>query len=247
MCRHLGYLGSPLSLAATLFDPPWSLQVQSYAPRRQRHGTVNADGFGAGWYLPGRVEPVRYRRAQPIWSDASFASLAPTVQSGCILAAVRCATQGTPPDESCAAPFTHRQWLFSHNGRLADYPRTRKILRDEVADVPDAFAGVDSAFCFGLAVARWEAGANLAQGLAMVVSDIAGAGGGRLNLLATDGRRLAATTFGDTLFVRTGVGSVILASEPLDDEPDWTAVPPNSVVDAGADDVSVTALTVEYS
>ncbi|MFD0786840.1 ergothioneine biosynthesis protein EgtC, partial [Micromonospora azadirachtae] len=76
MCRHLAYLGPPVTLARLLFDPPFSLVRQSWAPRDMRGGgTINADGFGIGWY-PGDGEPVRYRRAQPIWSDPTIAQLA---------------------------------------------------------------------------------------------------------------------------------------------------------------------------
>ena len=58
-------------------------------------GTVNADGFGVGWYPPrgesaarhrtatrvttrppGRRRPARYRSDRPLWSDAVFAALA---------------------------------------------------------------------------------------------------------------------------------------------------------------------------
>ena len=50
MCRHLAYVGPPVPLARVLTEPAHSLYEQSWAPARQRHGTVNADGFGVGWY-----------------------------------------------------------------------------------------------------------------------------------------------------------------------------------------------------
>ncbi|AYY13216.1 ergothioneine biosynthesis protein EgtC [Actinobacteria bacterium YIM 96077] len=253
MCRHLAYLGTPASLAALLLDPPHSLVRQSYAPALQRHGTVNVDGFGAGWYPQHRTDdpqhrtaPVRYRRAQPIWSDASFASLAPAVEARCVLGAVRGGTPGFPADESCVAPFTHGPWLFSHNGKVTDWARVRKTLREAVADIPDALAPVDSAFLFGLAVARWEGGDTLGGGLAGVMSDVARAGGGWLNLLATDGHHLAATVHGDTLYLRTDPGSVVIASEPVDDDPAWTELPPDSLVEASLDGVTRTDLRVEH-
>jgi gamma-glutamyl hercynylcysteine S-oxide hydrolase len=56
VCRHLAHLGPPTTLAAVLLDPPHSLVHQSYAPADMRGGgTVNADGFGAGWYPPAAV------------------------------------------------------------------------------------------------------------------------------------------------------------------------------------------------
>ncbi|WP_020576584.1 ergothioneine biosynthesis protein EgtC [Actinopolymorpha alba] len=232
MCRHLAYLGQPVSLQELALDPPYSLATQAYAPRRQRFGMVNVDGFGTGWYVAGRPEPVRYRRAQPIWSDQSFASLAPTIESTCVLAAVRSATPGFPCEESGTAPFTHGRWLFSHNGVLHDLPLARKTLRDKVAWVPDALAPVDSAILFGLAVAQWEAGGELGDGLAQTAREIDAVGGGRLNLLATDGERLAATAYGDTLFVRQDDSFVVIASEPYDDDAGWREVPPDSLVEA---------------
>lgn len=258
MCRHLAYLGTPVALSTLVLEQPHSLVTQAYAPRWQQHGTVNVDGFGAGWYVPGQTRPVRYRRAQPIWSDASFASLAPTIESSCVVAAVRGATPGYPADESCVAPFTHGPWLFSHNGKLADLPRVRSALASVVGARPDhpfdpfdappeAFAPVDSAVVFGHAAAWWASGASLADGLAAVVRDVAAAGGGRLNLLATDGTVMAATAYGDSLFTRTDPGSVVVASEPYDDDPAWSRVPPNSVVEATSAGLTVTPLTMEDS
>src|SRR5690349_24282009 len=107
MCRHLAYLGPPASLQELLVDPPYGLVRQSWAPRRQRFGTVNADGFGVGWYAPDDPVPARYRRAVPIWADRSFADLARVTRTGAVLAAVRSATAGTAPDESAAAPMAH--------------------------------------------------------------------------------------------------------------------------------------------
>jgi glutamine amidotransferase len=116
MCRHTAYLGPPASLRSLLIDPPHSLYRQSWAPRRQRHGTVNADGFGIGWYAPPDPVPARYRQGSPIWGDESLPDLARVVQAGAVLAAVRSATAGTARGAEAAAPFAAGPWLFSHNG-----------------------------------------------------------------------------------------------------------------------------------
>ncbi len=228
MCRHLAYLGAPRSLQELVMDPPHSLYEQSWAPRRQRHGTVNVDGFGAGWYVD-RVAPVRYRRAQPIWTDASFASLAPTISTGCAVAAVRSATAGTSADEAAAAPFTHDRWLFSHNGRLHDWATARKALGTQVADVPDTRVGVDSALLFGLALARWQAGASLPAGLAGAARDVLAHGGGRLTMLAADGESVAAVVVGEPVHVLGAADGTAIASEPHDDGP-WREVADGTTV-----------------
>ena len=89
MCRHLAWLGAPRSLGDLVLQPPHGLLVQSYAPRRQQHGLMNADGWGVGFHAEARPEPARWRSNRPLWSDASFASVAPLISSGCVLAAVR--------------------------------------------------------------------------------------------------------------------------------------------------------------
>ncbi|MCC3771939.1 class II glutamine amidotransferase, partial [Streptomyces sp. UNOC14_S4] len=93
MCRHLAVLGPAEPMRTTLTDPPYSLVRQSWAPRRQRHGTVNADGFGVGWYAPGDPVPARYRRAGPVWGDTAFADLARVVRTEAPPASVRDATE----------------------------------------------------------------------------------------------------------------------------------------------------------
>ncbi len=85
---------------------------------QQRHGTVNADGFGVGWYAEGDPVPARYRRAGPIWADQSFADLARVTRTGALLGAVRTATLvRCRRGEAAAAPFAAADLrLFSHNG-----------------------------------------------------------------------------------------------------------------------------------
>ena len=114
MCRHLGWLGADATVSSLVLDPPSGLRVQSYAPRRQKHGLMNADGWGVGFFDGGA--PRRWRSAAPLWGDVSFDSVAPALRSHCVLAAVRSATVGMPIEASATAPFTDGHWLLSHNG-----------------------------------------------------------------------------------------------------------------------------------
>ncbi len=52
----------------------------------------------------------------------------------------------------------------------------------------------------------------------------------RLNILAGNGSRLLATTWGDTLSVLRRDAGVVLASEPFDDDPAWQEVPDRHLV-----------------
>lgn len=252
MCRHLAYLGPPRTLHELLYAAPHSLHVQSWAPRVQRHGTVNADGFGVGWY-PGPVEPeetegteqgqeglrepLRYRRAMPMWGDASFADAARAITSGCVVAAVRDATIGFGSEESGAQPFRGDTLLFSHNGAVKD----DNALVDAFAAPPpegvlDTRAPVDSAPLFAHTVRTWRSSGDLPGALTTVVRQARERSEGRYNLLASDGRALAATAAGDTLYtLEEPGGGIFVASEPFDDSPSWCEVPDGSLVVATRD------------
>ncbi|MFJ9444046.1 ergothioneine biosynthesis protein EgtC [Kitasatospora sp. NPDC101235] len=233
MCRHIAYLGEPVAPQELLVHPPCGLYRQSWAPRVQQYGTVNADGFGLGWYAGGDEVPARYRRTGPIWADETFADLARVVRTRALLAAVRSATEGCAPGEGAAAPFASERWLFSHNGAVAGWPGKLDALAALLppAELLDLEARTDSALLWALTLHRLRAGAGLGEALAGTVADVTEHATGRLNLLLTDGVTIAATTWGDTLYHRTlpGLGAVV-ASEPYDDAPGWTPVPDGSLL-----------------
>ncbi len=251
MCRHLAYLGSPADLATLLCAPPHSLLRQSFAPVDMRGGgTINADGFGAGWYPPDGGPPVRYRRAVPMWTDASFADLAPTVRSGAVLAAVRSATVGMPVVETACAPFRFDRWLFSHNGVVRDWPGSvaAPAGRLPVTDLLTLDAPTDSALLAALVASRLRDGADPAEALAAVVTEVAAAAPqSRLNLLLTDGVTIAATAVRHALSVRRDGGGVLVASEPTDDAPGWEPVPDGHLLTASASTVDVRPLPATSS
>jgi len=249
VCRHLAWLGAERSLGELLLDPPRGLLVQSYAPRRQAHGRINADGWGAGFYPasraepqsepsqsepsqsePPRPEPARWRSSRPLWSDASFASVAPALRSGCVLAAVRSATTGMPADETAAAPFQHGRWLMSHNGVV-----DRAVLGPH----PAAESVCDSA---QLAAHLFDFGPERAGEF---VADVGKRDpDARLNVLVTDGEQIIATRWTDSLCVLRTADGVAVASEPFDDDPRWADVPEYHLVEVRAGEVSVTQLEV---
>lgn len=215
MCRHLGWLGEPVSVASLVLDPVNGLLVQSYSPRRQKHGLMNADGWGVGFFDGGVAR--RWRSAAPMWGDAALASVAPALRSSCIVAAVRSATIGMAIEATASAPFTDGRWLLSHNG-LVD----RAVLPPSNA----AESTNDSAL---LAALIFDRGLD---SLGDTIVDVAAADpNARLNILAGNGSRLLATTWGDTLSVLRRPDGVVLASEPYDDDPAWEEIPDRHLVD----------------
>ncbi|MEV4704043.1 ergothioneine biosynthesis protein EgtC [Actinoplanes sp. NPDC049316] len=246
MCRHLAYLGPPTPLASLLLDPPHALVRQAWAPRDMRGGgTINADGFGVAWYPPGHAEPVRYRSAAPMWSDAALPALASATVAGAVLAAVRSATVGMPVTETAAAPFTEGPWLFSHNGVVRGWPESvaKTAGRLPVQDLITLDAPTDSALLWALIRDRLRAGAPAPEAIVDVVAEVdLAAPGSRLNLLLTDGRQLVATTAGHALSVRATPGALLVSSEPLDDGPEWQPVPDGHVLVATPSTLTLTPL-----
>ncbi|OBB75311.1 ergothioneine biosynthesis protein EgtC [Mycobacterium sp. 852014-52144_SCH5372336] len=226
MCRHLGWLGEPASVASLTLEPANGLLVQSYSPRRQKHGLMNADGWGVGFF--DGATPRRWRSAMPMWGDTSLASVAPALRSGCIVAAVRSASIGMPIEATAAAPFTDGHWLLSHNG-LVD----REVLPLSAS----AESTNDSAL---LAALIFDRGLDA---LGDTIVEVAAADpNARLNILAGNGSRLVATTWGDTLSVLRRPDGVVLASEPYDDDPAWEEIPDRHLVEVTPSGVQLVAL-----
>jgi gamma-glutamyl hercynylcysteine S-oxide hydrolase len=226
MCRHLGWLGEPVSIASLVLDPPCGLRMQSYAPRRQKHGLINADGWGVGFFDGTDVR--RWRSAAPLWGDVSFASVSPALRSGCVVAAVRSASVGMPIEASASAPFSDGRWLLSHNGVV-----DRGVLPVSRAAESTVDSAVLAALIFDRGLAR----------LADTIVEVGAADpGARLNIMAANGSRLLATTWGDTLSVLRRDDGVVLASEPYDDHPDWQDIPDRHLVDVSGGQVALTPL-----
>ena len=252
MCRLTAYVGPPASLASVVLEPPHSLFHQSYAPRFQTRGKVNADGFGVGWYdTDVRPEPARYRSAVPIWGDASFASFAPVVRTSALLAAVRSATPPNPIEPSGAAPFTSGRWLFAHNGLVEKFrhgPDGRHGVRTAMTGLvsPDRLAGIDGAsdseLIFALILDHLDKGEAPPAALRAAASKIRDIAPACLNMILTDGSTLTATVSGESLFARCAAGATTLASEPLDEDSAWERLDEGSLVQATAAGMEVSPL-----
>ncbi|HWM05000.1 MAG TPA: ergothioneine biosynthesis protein EgtC [Actinophytocola sp.] len=246
MCRHIGYLGEPIRLAELLLTPAHSLLRQSWAPRDMRGGgTVNADGFGVGWYTGNAAEPALLRRAVPLWTDTALPRLAAEVSAGAVLAAVRSATVGMPVVETAAAPFAWDRWLFSHNGVVRGWPSSVVDLASTlpVEALLTMDAPTDAALLWALLRHRLAAGDKPADAVAALVRAVESAApDSRLNLLLTDGTVLVGTSWTHSLWVARFDTGVAVASEPYDDHPAWQEVPDRHLVLATTSTVDITPI-----
>lgn len=252
MCRFVAYLGKPATLESVISKPEHSLVVQSYQPMEMTSGTVNADGFGVGWYNRA-VDPTPcvYTNLSPIWSDRNLPSLSRHIASECIFANVRSATPGIPVDQSNCQPFAYKQFMCMHNGYIENFRFTlmrqiREMLKDEYYT---AIGGsTDSEHVFALFL-------NSLHGQSVTVKTIAGALRETirqlaawadnldirvaLNLAITNGECVVASRFANkgpapSLYYLVDAGSFsragVIASERLWAGEDWLGIPEASIL-----------------
>ncbi|BDD80255.1 gamma-glutamyl-hercynylcysteine sulfoxide hydrolase [Tsukamurella pulmonis] len=240
MCRHLGYVGTPVPVHEPVTGGEHSLRQQAWAPREMRGGgTINADGFGVAWWTADGTAS-RYRNAAPVWTDPALDEVLAQITSSAVLGAVRSATAGMPNSREACAPFTDERFAFSHNGVLPEWGTVLSAVAPS-----DLEAVTDSAAIWAALRPRLATG-DPGKALAELVGELAAARpDARLNLLLCDGRTLWATAFYHSLWVTHDGASVTLASEPTDARTrggGWRAVPDHSLVVARPDSVTITSI-----
>lgn len=255
MCRHLAYVGPAVRLGALLIDPPYALDAQADSPRHQSgEKKTNLDGFGVAWYDAASTPPHRHRTPLPITEDPQLTDVASSTATA-VLAAIRNASPGLEVSERNTAPYTSRPWAFSHNGLVSGFVDVaagsdglpEQINRLLTPRRGGAIEGTtDSEMLFALCLDAIDAGADPEDALARTVRtaiDLSRDESSRLNLLLTDGRAIYATRWRNSLFTLSrGTGdtvSVVVASEPYDDDSRWTSVPDGTVLVATRDSITI--------
>jgi glutamine amidotransferase len=241
MCRLFGMSGGREPVRATfwLLDARDSLAVQS---RRE------PDGTGIGWFEGGRAEVDK--RPVAAYQDRRFAQEARELRSPTFVAHIRFASTGGL-EPSNTHPFCQDGRLFAHNGVLGDLPALERELGDARAlvrgdtDSERFFALVTKhARANGgdvgqalVTAARWAA-----EHLPVYALNVILTGPDELWALRypethglwllerraggpTGARHLDHASAAGTIRVRSGElrdrASVVVASEPMDEDPGW--------------------------
>jgi glutamine amidotransferase len=246
MCRFAAYLGAPTTLGHFLLEPDHSLYRQAIAPKELRYTTLNADGFGFGWYGE-EDEPLLYTNPAPIWNDPNLGALARTLTSDLWMASVRSATVGNPVGHANTQPFKDMELLFNHNGLIENFhEQVMPAIAGELE--PGIFATVrgntESEFLFAwlrqILVEDGELSIDEAvRELLVRLDDLLDGATALLNLLVTEGERLYAVrhavgddcpslyfTTDDELFPE----AQLIASECMTDSGIWHPVPPHHLL-----------------
>jgi glutamine amidotransferase len=258
MCRLFGMTAGEQRARATfwLLGAPDSLRAQSHR---------EPDGTGLGWFDEDGAPQVR-KQARAAYEDRAFAHEAREVSSSTFIAHVRFATTGTLERRN-THPFEQHGRLFAHNGVIQDLPGLEAQLGDDrvlvhgETDSERLFALITREIAAhggdveaGIATAcRWVA-ANLpllSINLILITQNDLWAlrypDTHELHLLQrAPGMALEhESSYGSRVHSDQGAGSrfVVVATEPMDDDPGWRAIDPGDLVRVGSD-LTVTSHTI---
>lgn len=147
MCRWIAYRGARTALAHYVTEPENSLISQSRHALEATSST-NGDGFGLGWY-DGEPEPGLYHEIRPAWSDENLQHLCRHIRTHHFFAHVRAST-GTAVTRSNCHPFVCGNWMFMHNGFIANWSRLRRSVETLIPDelYPSRLGTTDSEAIF---------------------------------------------------------------------------------------------------
>ncbi len=133
MCRFIAYLGRPIIVDELLLKPKNSLVHQSYGAEEMSQ-TLNGDGFGLGWYVHGiSQKPGLFRSISPAWNNNNLIYNAPLIQTDCLFAHVRAASEGAI-SEANSHPFHYEQFLMMHNGVVPNFSKIKRRLLSLLSD-----------------------------------------------------------------------------------------------------------------
>lgn len=243
MCRIAAYRGPEISLRDFLTAPPHSLARQSWDAREMASATVNADGWGAGWYAPDG-QPAIYRHTLPIWADGNVDALSRSLRAPLWMANVRSATPGLGTDHANTQPFAGDGLIFLHNGFIENFTQTlRAAMRARIKPAIETsiLGHTDSEYLFALLRSQegtLEDQLQTTLALTRQMLDSHPAIRALLNIVVTDGQQLcvvrsAYNADAPSLYIhRDWHGGLCIASEAFDDDPGWQSLEPHRPITA---------------
>lgn len=256
MCRLFGLHAGRRAVTATfwLLDAPDNLAAQS---RR------NPDGTGLGVF-DASGEPELRKQPMAAWHDRAFHCEAHQMTGTTFVAHVRYATTGSL-DVANTHPFLQDGRLFAHNGVVHGLDFLDERLRAEgVSELVGGQTDSERVFALITAVTRrhdGDVGAGLREAIGWVAQNLPVYALNIVMSTATDlwalrypeshelyllDRREAAAAPTRDFNLRTDriharsehlaeFGSVVVASEPMDDDPGWRLLDPGELVHIDAD------------
>ncbi|MBK9228117.1 MAG: class II glutamine amidotransferase [Ignavibacteria bacterium] len=258
MCRWLAYTGDPILMSELLIKPKDNLIHQSLHASEAPRATTNGDGYGLGWYDK-QPQPGLFRSIRPAWNDMNLHDLASHIESPLFMSHVRAASLA-PVQETNCHPFRYNNWLFMHNGQIAQFEFLRQALLAKISPefFNDLMGTTDSEVMFYLAL-TFGLEKDVPSAIAEMVRVVKSEGEKRgvtgdiwMTLAISNGKNLWAFKYGSngkgpSLYISPSIDELVrinphlkgmygdfavcLVSEPIGDyQETWRVIPENSVV-----------------
>jgi glutamine amidotransferase len=239
MCRWLAFSGKAIFLEKLIEAPCNSLIKQSLHASESKTA-INGDGFGLGWYGE-KPAPGIYREILPAWADQNLLSLCRQISSGMFFAHVRAST-GTFTSRANCHPFSFDNWMFMHNGQIAEYDKVRRDIENLIPDhyyiaregTTDSEALFLALYHFGLVEDPIAAVSKLCNKVNALMRAKGISDAFRFTATLSDGECIYAFRYSSdcrapSLYYRCSEDGIVIASEPLDiSEGGWHVVEPGN-------------------
>jgi len=245
MCRLAAYLGPKTSLKHIVFDTNHSLEKQAWQPRELREATLNADGFGFGWYNDS-ARVARYRQVLPIWSDSNLRDFCDSLQRPLWLCYIRSATPGLGTSMENTQPFYNHNWQFLHNGYINHFQESirghiRQLLHHETESL--IHGSTDSEYLFALILHFYKQSDDMVKALKQTFAQLKqwlNKERALLNVVLSDGEQIIASSHAinglcPSLYYGQDIEdfpkhSQLIVSERLNDDPHWKAIDDHQII-----------------
>ncbi len=216
MCRMFGMVAErPIAPRDLLHDAPRSLRALS---------REHPDGWGIAVHDGAWTVERGTSCAHACERFAAVGDRAARI----VIAHVRKKTVG-PTALVNTHPFRRGDYVFAHNGTLAD--SSALVSRTAPEHLAAVEGDTDSERMFAFVLTQIDAHGDVARGVAEAVRTLhALPTPGSVNFLLSCGRRLYAHRLGRSLFATDRAGAMLVASEPLTDEP-WRELPDRTLLE----------------
>ncbi|MDC0505964.1 class II glutamine amidotransferase [Candidatus Gracilibacteria bacterium] len=257
MCRLAVYKGIPAIISDIIMTPSHSVIDQS-KHSTQREDPLNGDGFGIAWYKPElQSTPAIFKDITPAWNHKNLASLTRATKSPLFMAHIRDASPAMPVTFTNTHPFSYEQFSCIHNGHVTDFKKIKRdimrTLSDEVYE--QVWGNTDSEHFFALFLELYKNSSTqdeldkISQCMHDAIAKISElfkkhklSGEFMFNVVISDGKRIVASRYHskgvqglNTLYYTQDSDSVLIASEPLDNNDSWIEVDEDSILTIDTD------------
>lgn len=243
MCRFTLILAknnlSKQFLDKVLFFDDNSIFKQCYLPPyvpqdegNPRNNSINLEGYGIGYYLNNKSDPIIYKNTIPSWNDYNFIQHMKMLEANNILIHIRATKRNSnhsPVHIYNCHPFIFKNYLYCHNGYVQQFynGKIRKTIINFIDDnlLLKIGGNTDSEYLFYIILTFIKNGNTLVDSVVETIKFIVNLCPKSvlsMNIVLSDGEQTVVTRYINldkydppSLYVCLNHDRVVVSSEPL--------------------------------